>query len=500
MLETNPNRWHYSWNRIWDKFAQRLDRHKGNLGRLEQRILNVLLAELELDLNLRQNRSRACYSRTSGYFWEEKADAFAAKASEVFRERKESGRHTDYISRYFYEHLHLHDRAIEIMLDAYERKKLTVDAKSMLAWYLTYQERAKEAVPIVKEIIAHSPDTLYYRIQLLSAYAATGQRKEWDETLKATDDHFRQGLLWRHSNIRQIGQACLDAKRFQRAVDYYKEAISSIRRNPGQSNNNQYSLSNYYQRLANAYVGLGNTAKAVDAISAAMIVWRTDRSQQESLVYALEDVLRRCKDLKPYIKSVDRQAEKTGMDSPLIRKQLGKVLLRKRRLPEAEKQLRAALQLQPSDVETHKQLIELYQARQDAESTIDQMLKLIDIEKHNLDNYRQLVNRVPADSQLWERAITTIIEAAPNEAEHHQAVAVLREQKENWNQAISHWKQVAKLRELEPTGLIGLAKAQIAAKRIDDAKSTLQQIEDTNWDPRFSNVKSELQQMRQSMK
>lgn len=184
----------------------------------------------------------------------------------------------------------------------------------------------------------------------------------------------------------------------------------------------------------------------------------------------------------------------------MIRKQLGKVLLRKRRLPEAEKQLRAALQLQPSDVETHKELIELYQARQDTESAIDQMLKLIDIEKHNLDNYRQLVNRVPADSQLWERAITTIIEAAPNEAEHHQAVAVLREQKGNLDQAIGHWKQVAKLRELEPTGLIGLAKAQIAAKRIDDAKSTLQQIEDTKWDPRFSNVKSELQQMRQSMK
>ena len=500
MLETNPNRWHYSWNRIWDKFAQRLDRHKGNLGRLEQRILNVLLAELELDLNLRQNRSRACYSRTSGYFWEEKADAFAAKASEVFRERKESGRHTDYIGRYFYEHLNLYERGIEIMLEAHERQKLTVDGKSMLALYLTNQERAKEAVPILKEIIAHSPDTLYYRIQLLSAYAATKQSKQWDATLKTTDDHFRQRLSWDHYNMGDIGQACLDAKRFQPAVDYYKEAMSSLRRNPSHPNTDQYSLSGYYQKLADAYVGLENTAKAVDAISAAMIVWRKNRSQLGSLGYSLEHILRQCKDLKAYIKSVDRQAEKTGMDSPMIRKQLGKVLLRKRRLPEAEKQLRAALQLQPSDVETHKELIELYQARQDTESAIDQMLKLIDIEKHNLDNYRQLVNRVPADSQLWERAITTIIEAAPNEAEHHQAVAVLREQKGNLDQAIGHWKQVAKLRELEPTGLIGLAKAQIAAKRIDDAKSTLQQIEDTKWDPRFSNVKSELQQMRQSMK
>ena len=503
MFETVPDRRQLSrdnlWNRLGYKFAKRLHKHAKKLGKLEQRALKIVEAELEFDLTVRNQRGRYCYSQGSTYFWSEKRDDFAAVAESVLDTYKESGRHVEYIAQYLYEYLSMHDRAIVIMLEAHENNRLQVSGKSFLAKYLTNQKRAKEAVPILKAIIAQSPDTLHYRIQLLRAYAATNQSGKWDATLKATDEHFRKAPLWNHRNTEQIAKACLDAKKYELAAGYYKEAISALRRNPTNRYNDQYALSSLYQQLADVYAGLKDTPKAVDAISAAMIVWRTDKNQRQNLGYALQRVLRKCDDLTAYVKSVDRQAAKTGMDSPFLRKHLGNEFFAKRKLSQAVTQLRAAIDLQPNDIENHKKLIAVFKLQKDKESVVKQSLKLIDIEKHNLENYRQLVEGLSDDPAMSERAITTIIEAAPNEAEHHQAVAELRDKTRDFEQAISHWKQVAKLRKLEPTGLLGLAKSQIAAKKFEDAKSTLKQVQDTQWDQRFSSANSEAENLKRSI-
>jgi hypothetical protein len=52
----------------------------------------------------------------------------------------------------------------------------------------------------------------------------------------------------------------------------------------------------------------------------------------------------------------------------------------------------------------------------------------------------------------------------------------------------SRWKPVHRIRSLEPTGLLKIAEAQIHQKQTD---ATFDQLEETKWPPRFSNVHQE---------
>jgi predicted Zn-dependent protease len=128
-----------------------------------------------------------------------------------------------------------------------------------------------------------------------------------------------------------------------------------------------------------------------------------------------------------------------------------------------------------------------------------QLLALLDLQAHDLALYSQLVQRfadVPAEA---ERAATSLVEAAPNEAENHQALAELREKQNRWADAITHWREVAELRRLEPTGLVRLAKAQMHEKQWDAAAESLERLRKTEWPARFDQVKGETQQLERQL-
>jgi predicted negative regulator of RcsB-dependent stress response len=55
-----------------------------------------------------------------------------------------------------------------------------------------------------------------------------------------------------------------------------------------------------------------------------------------------------------------------------------------------------------------------------------------------------------------------------------------------------HWQQVAKHQAFEPTGLLGLAKAQIHEKKWDAAKATVEKLNATEWPSRFSNLRNQV--------
>ena len=101
---------------------------------------------------------------------------------------------------------------------------------------------------------------------------------------------------------------------------------------------------------------------------------------------------------------------------------------------------------------------------------------------------------------MSERALTNIIEAAPNEAENHQALAKIREKQQRWDEAIQHWQEVAELRRLEPTGLLGLAAAQIQGKHPDAARKTIEQLRKTEWPARFNDVLRSIPDLEHQLK
>ena len=69
----------------------------------------------------------------------------------------------------------------------------------------------------------------------------------------------------------------------------------------------------------------------------------------------------------------------------------------------------------------------------------------------------------------------------------------------SWAEAADHWKQVARIRALEPTGLVKLAEAQIHLRRWDEAARTLRKLDAQSWPPRFGDVSRQVRQLHRQI-
>ena len=501
--ETYPKRFEHSWQNAWQQLGYRMaDYHnqlKQNIGELEPRLLAIVLAELRRDLETRYSRNRSFYHDDHSNFWPAKAEEFARTAEAVYEELSQSGRHVVYIADYLYHGLSRQARAIEILLIAHGKKLLDIDQQIRLCDYLHQQDRHAESIPILEPIVDEFPNRMDYRTRLITAYNRASRPGQMRTLLADTDAHFRKEGRWTESNIAQLANVCLDNGLFKEAVGYYEEVISLHQRTAPNRGIGQGTLSMYYSNQARAYSALGETKKAVDAAAAGVIAWGPRHDQRQNALHWLETVLTEAKDLDEYVKSLDQKAEQTGEDSPLIRKKIGQAYAGRKEHAKAARQLEIALQLEPADVETHQLLIEAYDALDQKEKAIQQTLALLDVDRHNLDLYKTLADRLANDDALAERATTTIVEAAPNEAEHHQALAEIRQQQGRWADAIDEWKHVAELRSLEPDGLVNLAKAQIHEKRFAEARETIKKLDRTEWPARFSNVPHQIRELEEQI-
>ena len=121
--------------------------------------------------------------------------------------------------------------------------------------------------------------------------------------------------------------------------------------------------------------------------------------------------------------------------------------------------------------------------------------------KHDIALYENLAERYVAAERPHdaERAYTSIVEALPGESESHALLAEIREKQHRWPEAIIQWEQVSRIRELEPTGLIRLAAAQIHEGQWDAARATLRKIDTTSWPPRFNDALRQVREMQRQI-
>jgi tetratricopeptide (TPR) repeat protein len=146
--------------------------------------------------------------------------------------------------------------------------------------------------------------------------------------------------------------------------------------------------------------------------------------------------------------------------------------------------------LQPNDAEIYQLLVAAYDEMGDKEGAVRQLLQTVQLARRDLKLYQELGKRYAAAGQPKEaeRAYTSIVEVLPTEAESHALLAEIREKQNLWPEAIVHWEQVARLRALEPTGLLKLAEAQIHEKQWDRARETLRKLDARTWPPRFGDM------------
>ena len=475
-----------------------------DLGDLEERLLKIVTTELRRDLESRQTRNAAIYRINYAgdrRFWAEKADAFAKTAEEVLAEQNKSSAAVVYIAQYFWHGLHRFDRAIEILLDANRDNVLDESGQSQLVQFLHERNRHGESIPILLPLVESRPDNMQYRVWLMHAYFRTSRPAELAELLKQTDAYFHERNRWNEGAMAALAASCLENQLYEQSVAYYKELIPLHQRTQPRRGIGNGTLSDYYGKMAQAYAGLKKTADAVDAACGAIISWGPRIDQRKQALESLKQVLRQSPDLDAYVVELDKQSAETGLQNPIVRKAIGQIYAEKQQYPKAIAQLKLACELQPNDTETYQQLIDCYDKQGDKAGAIEQLLQAVQLSRRDIKLYQDLGKRYDSlgKSKETERAYTSIVEVLPNESESHAMLAEIRQNQNRWPEAADQWQQVAKLRSLEPTGLLKLAAAQIHLKQWNAADETLRQLTTTGWPSRFGDVYGQAAQLRRQL-
>ena len=514
-LENYPARYHGTYQAGWSQFNYRLAewRHEAkDLGPLQERVLKLALTNFREGLIVQDHFSSRMLSKHNSYFWNEKEADFVRVANEVATEYKDSAIVVVRAAKYLFDRLNRYDQGIRLMQDAKERGILSESQEISLAYMLRDRKRWKDVVVLMEPWVAKRPENILYRCLLIKALSLSKQKTKRNKLLAETETYLRDKNLWTEVNVAMLSKCVYEAKMYKVAIRLYDELIPMYQRaRPNQSAQDDTTrgyfalvggenrLSTYYQNLARSHAKQRNTIAAVNAAAGGIVSRGGSQSDRYLATNTLHSVMLSSKDRDGLIAHLDQQAEQTGQDSAIIRKALGMVLLNIKETEKAIPQLKLAIDLQPTDSETHQKLIEaLDKAGRKAEAT-QQMIAQLDFDRHNLEVYKQLAKRLQSNDAMAERAATSLIEAAPLEAEHHQALAELRQEQDRWDDAIDHWRHVAELRKLEPTGLVNLATAQVHEKEWDDAKVTIKKLNQREWPSRFNTLDSQIRDLQKQL-
>jgi tetratricopeptide (TPR) repeat protein len=331
----------------------------------------------------------------------------------------------------------------------------------------------------------------------MHAYHQTGKQAELLTLLKDTDAYFHQKDRWNEGAMAALALSCLENKLFAQSVAYYKEVIPLHQRTHPRRGIGNGVLSSYYSHAADAYAGLGKTKEAVDMASGAVVSWAPSQSQRSGALAALVRVLEAAPDLPGYVAELDQEK----LQSAVIRKAIGQAYMQKNAYDKALPQLQLAAELQPNDSEINEALLVCFDKLGNKEGAIQQLLQSVELSRRDIKLFAELGKRYE-DAKLAgdaERAYTSIVEMQPNESESHTMLAEIRQKQNRWQDAIGHWERVAKIRSLEPTGLLKLAEAQIHERAWDAAAKTLQTLRSKSWPSRFNDVQRQARDLEQKL-
>ncbi len=490
------------WQRYGWMLAQWRSEAKGLPPDVERRLLKIVLAELRADLRTQRPRNRVLYWASTSYYWPEMEGEFARVAEDVGQELKDSGPGLEYVAEYLYRGCNRPDRAIEVLADANARKLLGDVGRVQLVRYLHERNRYAESIALLVPLVNRSPDSLEYRMLLFTAYNRTDRRKELEEAFAAAEEHFRHKDRWGEGPMAALAQSAVECRLYPRAVAIYGELIPLHQRTSPARGVGDGVLSRYYQSLAQAHAALGRPMEAIDAAGGAIVSWGRDLRGRAEALATLKSVVAAAPNLDGVVETLDAQSAETGLINTVVRKAVGQVYHDRGRYLQAVAQLQVALAAQPNDAEALKMLVDCYDKMNNPDGAAQQVLRSLELNRRDIKGYEGLGNRFAAlgRAEEAERAFTSIVEVLPNESEGHQLLAEVRQRQDRWADAIKHWEQVAKIRSLEPTGLLGMAAAQLHERQYEKAAETLGRLKARPWPPRFGDAPGRIADLERQLR
>jgi len=489
----------------WSQFAERIGKWKNELTKkdlklnpqLNERLLAAMDKQLRRTLLTRQTQSWALIHHSYNYFDSELTMRFLKIAEEVLAERKDSERSVVFIAEYMYDGLAQFERSISVLLEANSRRLLGIkNQEEVLLFQLFEWHFDAEAALVLEGLVEQEPERLDFICDLIGALHRSKRPEQARDLFVATARKFRASDLWTEHHHQQLAERAAENGYHDDVVQLYRELIPRLEKSQFDRSTRIIGQIMAYGTLADALSQLGRTAEAVDAAASAIAVWPGHQRDRQEALDRLRRILRDAKDLDEYLTQRDADVEKSGQDSPVIRKQAGLAYRERGEHDKAARQLLLALELQPGDREARRILIEELDAAGRKEEATRQLFAFLEEDRHQLDLHRRLAERLSSDPELSERAATSIVEAAPQESEHHAALAELRQAQNRWSEAIDHWKHATRLRSLEPGPLVKLAEAELHEQRWSDAGSTIRKLETQVWPAHLGDVAAQIKALR----
>ena len=477
----------------WRHDARRLE------PRLEERLLQIVLGELEKDLLQGGRRMNAFYWRNYRYWWSEKRAEFGKTAGRVHEEHMDSVPIARRVATYYWDGLRRTQSAVDVLRGLEKSKKLDRGGQWQLVGWLQKLGEWNESLALLDQLLEHDRLNLSYRGSKVTALFRTGKRAEAVAFLDASMQLFKDKERWDERHISFLAKRCHDAELWERGARLYEELIplhQRTRRNRGIGGG---TLSGYYTYLARCYRGLGKWDEAVDAASAAVVSWGRNQQNRQKAIQSLTGVLRSLPGLDEFVQVRDELLAKTGEGAPLLRKLVGKVYLARRMPGKAAVQLELALELQDNDSESWDLLLRAYDLQRDEAAAAKLLRRRLARLPWELASYEELAKRLGTEGDEALRAWTSLAEIRPNEPAGHQKLAEHWQRLGHWQSAAQQWRQVVRTQEEDPSGWLSLAKAQAQAGDREGARSTVEQVLKRDWEKRFGDIKKQAAELLRTL-
>ena len=495
-LQTNQSGWNWHGYRLGN-----LRRQAGPLGPLEARLFALVAAQLRRDLEARQRPNAIFYHRAYGEFWAEKADAFAGIAREVLAADPDDGPLIEYTAQYLWDGLHLWSEAIAVLADGWARDLLSEQGGRILSDWLINQARYGDAVPVLRKLVTLRPRDQYLLTQLLEALCRSNQKAAFAKRLAATEADFTRDGTWTWSAQTDVAGACHRCGAWKEAARLYEAGIDGYLGAGLQNAQGDSNLSSWYAGLADAYAGLGKTAKAVDAAAGAVVAWGSNQAQRQAVLGTLTRVLESSKDLDGYIRTLEREVEESGLENPTVRRALGQVLVARGKDAAALRQFQMAIEVSRWDPELWDGVVEIHRRAGRFGEAAAARLGACRARPVDFGCWGEAANlyQEAGDADTAERARTNVVESAPDEADAHEALARILQAEGRWIDAMGRWGQVTRLREGAPGGWLGMASAAMEAKVWDEAERAVDHILSRTWPQLFTGVVNDAQRLKRAI-
>ncbi len=477
------------WRNSGSLLARYLREVEGGTGELsaelERRTLQIVLTELRRDLTEQGSRYEPIYHDNYREFWSKHQDRFVEVAREVAETQTDSGPGILYVARYLFHGVGKANDAFGYLRPALRRGLLDLDGQFRFARMLHEVGETDEAIPILESVLAARPRQIPAVTLLVNCYAALGRTEDATRILATTESEYRSSGAPSEMIIAMLAHVAESARIATEAIRLYGEAINLRTRT--HASRSDETLSGYYEKQSKMYFELGRIKEAVDAAVGAIVTGAGSRRRLSQSVNQLQAVLTGAPDLTVYVALFEAEVAESRIENPILRHAIGAAFVARSDVASAIPHLVVAVELDENNSDYHRSLINAYDALGDYDRAIEATTRLATIETRDLQLLRDLGDRLTRleRSAEAERAYSALVEATPNESEGHTALAEVREEQKNFRSGNRHWREVTRIRSLEPTGYYRLAKGLITVGEYDEAREVIEQLRTTEWPEEF---------------